>query len=230
VPRRPGLAMTSPILLEELVRPRLRGLFHLYGFVLFAALGPVLVATAPGWRERLAAIVFCGCLLLSFGLSALYHRVSWQPTARLLMRRLDHAGVFALIAGSYVPYGLLVLVGAWRFSVLSVVGLGAIAGIVLRVVWAEAPTWMSAVIAIALGWVALVVLPQVVTAIGWPAVALLLAGGALYTLGAVAYAARRPNPLPAVFGYHEIFHLLTVFAAACHFCAIALYLLPGNTG
>jgi hemolysin III len=146
------------------------------------------------------------------------------------MRRLDHAGVFALIAGSYVPYGLLVLVGAWRLSVLSVVGLGAIVGVVLRVVWAEAPTWMSAVIAIALGWVALVALPQVVTAIGWPAVALLLAGGALYTLGAVAYAARRPNPLPAVFGYHEIFHLLTVFAAACHFCAIALYLLPGNTG
>jgi hemolysin III len=215
--------MTSSTTRQELVRPRLRGAFHLYGFILFAALGPVLVATAPGSRERLAGAIFSICILLSFGLSALYHRVSWKPTSRLLMRRLDHAGVFVFIAGSYAPYGLLVLVGAWRFSLLSVVGFGAVAGIALRVVWAEAPTWITALIAVALGWAALVALPQVVSATGWPTVALLLAGGGLYTLGALSYAARRPNPVPAVFGYHEVFHLLTVLAAGCHFCALAVF-------
>ena len=188
---------------------------------MFAALGPLLVATAPGWRERLAGGIFSLCVLQSFGLSALYHRISWQPAWRLLMRRLDHAGVFVLIAGSYAPYGLLVLVGTWRFSLLSVVGLGAVAGIALRVVWVEAPTWLAALIGIGLGWAALVALPQIVDATGWPTVALLLAGGGLYTLGAVVYATRRPNPAPAVFGYHEVFHLLTVLAAACHFCALA---------
>ena len=220
--------MTSSTTLQELVRPRLRGAFHLYGFILFAALGPVLVATAPGSRERLACAIFSVCILLSFGLSALYHRVSWKPTSRLLMRRLDHAGVFVFIAGSYAPYGLLVLVGAWRFSLLSVVGFGAVAGIALRVVWAEAPTWITALIAVALGWAALVALPQVVSATGWPTVALLLAGGGLYTLGALSYAARRPNPVPAVFGYHEVFHLLTVVAAGCHFCALAVFLLSAR--
>jgi hemolysin III len=215
-------------MLQEVVRPRLRGAFHLYGFVLFAALGPVFVATAPGSRERLAGAIFTVCVLLSFGLSALYHRVSWQPRSRLLMRRLDHAGVFVFIGGSYAPYGLLVLVGAWRFSLLSVVGLGAVMGIALRVVWVEAPTWITALIGIGVGWAALVALPQVVNATGWPTVALLLAGGGLYTLGAVAYAVRSPNPFPAVFGYHEVFHLLTVLAAICHFSALAVYVLPAG--
>jgi hemolysin III len=218
--------MTSSTMLQEAVRPRLRGTFHLYGFVLFAALGPVLVAIAPGSRERLAGAIFSVCVLLSFGLSALYHRVSWRTTSRLLMRRLDHAGVFVLIAGSYAPYGLLVLVGAWRFSLLSVVGLGAVMGIALRVVWVEAPTWVTALIGIGLGWAALVALPQLLNATGWPTVALLLAGGGLYTLGAVAYAIQSPNPFPTVFGYHEVFHLLTVVAAICHFSALAVYLLP----
>jgi hemolysin III len=119
-----------------------------------------------------------------------------------------------------------VLVGAWRFSLLSVVGFGAVAGIALRVVWAEAPTWITALIAVALGWAALVALPQVVSATGWPTVALLLAGGGLYTLGALSYAARRPNPVPAVFGYHEVFHVLVIAAAALQYAAIASFVLP----
>jgi hemolysin III len=209
-----------------LATPRLRGVFHLYGFVLFAALWPVLVATAPGSRERVAAAVFGGCFLVSFGASALYHRVSWTPTARALMRRVDHAGVFVLIAGSYVPYGILVLEGTWRLSLLGIVGAGAIGGIALRLVWLEAPTWISAVLAILLGWVALVALPQVVAATAWPVLVLLLVGGGLYTLGGVVYAARKPDPVPAVFGFHELFHVLTVLAAACHFGAVAFFVLP----
>lgn len=203
-------------------KPRLRGAFHLYAFAVFALLGTVLVATVSGGRERLAVAAFCGCLVLSFGVSALYHRVTWQPAARRIMRRLDHASIYLLIAGTYTPYGLLVLSGAWQFSILGVVWIGAALAIVQRLFWLDAPRWVPVVAGISLGWVGVVALPQIIEASGGSGTALVAAGGILYTLGAVIYALGRPDPVPTVFGYHELFHLLTVIAAACQFAAIAL--------
>ena len=197
-------------------------MFHLCAFVLFAVLGSVLVATTSGGRERLSAAVFGGCLVLTFGVSALYHRITWQPAARRLMRRLDHASIYLLIAGTYTPYGLLVLSGAWQFSILGVVWIGAALAIVQRLFWLDAPRWVPVAAGIFLGWVGIVALPQIVEAAGLSGTMLVAAGGILYTLGALVYAVRRPDFSPAIFGYHELFHVLTVLAASCQFAAIAL--------
>jgi hemolysin III len=208
------------------VRPRLRGVVHLYAFLVFAALGAALVATAPGPRERLAGAIFGGCLIVTFGVSALYHRVTWRPAPRRLMRRFDHASIYLLIAGTYTPYGLLVLTGAWQFSVLGVVWIGAALAIAQRLIWVDAPKWVSAVAGISLGWVGVVAFPQILAATGISGTLLVLAGGVLYTVGALVYVLRRPDPVPAVFGYHELFHMLTVLAAGCQFAAIAFFVLP----
>ena len=205
-------------------RPRLRGVFHLYAFVLFAVLGAVLVAATSGGRERLAAAAFGGCLILTFGVSALYHRVTWRPTARRVMRRLDHASIYLLIAGTYTPYGLLVLSGAWQFSILGVVWIGAALAIVQRLFWLDAPRWVPVGAGIFLGWVGVVALPQIIEVAGVSGTALVAAGGILYTAGAVVYALQRPDFRPTVFGYHELFHVLTVLAASCQFAAVALLL------
>lgn len=207
-------------------RPRLRGVLHQYACVVFAGLAVALVATAPGATERLAAAVFGGCLVLSFGVSALYHRVTWQPAARRLMRRLDHAALYLVIAGTYTPYGLLVFTGAWRLSVLGVVWTGAAAAIALKLIWVDAPKWLAAVVGIALGWSGVVALPQLVDATGWEGVSLVSAGGLLYTAGAVVYARGKPDPFPDVFGYHELFHGFTILAAGCNYAAIAFFVLP----
>src|SRR5437016_5142504 len=171
-------------------------------------------------RRRAVAAVFAGSVAACFGASALYHRVTWTPRARLWMRRVDHAGVYLLIAGTYTPVSLLVLGGAWRPAVLSIVWLGAGAAVALKFAWVAAPKWLAAVIGIALGWVAVLALPELVSRLNPVAVALLLVGGVAYTVGAVVYACRRPDPAPAVFGYHELFHALTVFAVACQYVEI----------
>jgi hemolysin III len=207
------------------VRPQLRGVFHLYASLAFAGLGVALVASAPGPRERLAAAVFGGCLVLTFGISALYHRVTWSPTKRALMRSADHAAIYLLIAGTYTPYGLLVLRDGWRFWVLGIVWTGAALAIAQRLIWRDAPKWLPAVAALGLGWVGIVAIPQIAAATGFIGTSLVLAGGMLYTLGAVVYLLRRPDPLPSVFGYHELFHVLTIVAAACQYAAVAFYVL-----
>ena len=204
------------------MKPRLRGVFHLYGFVVFAVLGAVLVTTAPGGRERVAAAAFGGALALTFGVSALYHRVDWRPSVRRVMRRLDHASIYLLIAGTYTPYGLLVLSGAWQLSILGVVWIGAALAIVQRVFWLDAPRWVPVASGIFLGWIGILVLPQIIEASGFWGTFLVAAGGVFYTLGAVVYAIQRPNLVPTVFGFHELFHVLTVLAASCQFAAIAL--------
>ncbi len=203
-------------------KPRLRGVFHLYGFVVFAVLGAVLVATTSGGRERAAAAAFGGALVLTFGISALYHRVDWRPSARRVVRRLDHASIYILIAGTYTPYGLLVLSGAWQLSILGVVWVGAALAIVQRVFWLDAPRWVPVAAGIFLGWIGVIVLPQIIEAAGLAGTLLVAAGGIFYTLGAVVYAIQRPDFRPTVFGFHELFHVLTVLAAACQFAAVAL--------
>lgn len=205
-------------------RPRLRGVSHQYAFFAALAFGALLVAGASGASERAAAAVFAGALAAMFGVSALYHRVTWRPRTRRWMRRLDHAAIFLLIAGTYTPFGLLALSGAWRWTVLPIVWGGALAAIVLKLAWVDGPKWLTAALGIALGWAGVVALPQLVEHAGWAGIALLGAGGLLYTGGAVVYAMRRPDPVPAVFGYHELFHALVIAAAACQYAAVALVL------
>jgi hemolysin III len=208
----------------ELAKPKWRGVLHQAAFVIAVGVAPLLILTADGGRAQFAAAVFAGSVVACFGASALYHRVTWKPRARLWMRRIDHAGVYLLIAGTYTPVSMLVLRGAWRPVVLTIIWAGAAAAIVLKFVWVGAPKWLAAAIGIALGWVAVVVLPQLVGRVNLAAVILLVAGGLAYTLGAIVYVRRRPDPVPAVFGYHELFHALTIVGVACQYVAIAFFI------
>jgi hemolysin III len=155
--------------------------------------------------------------------STLYHRVTWTPRARLWMRRIDHAGIFILIAGTYTAVGLLSLHGWLQWTVLSVVWAGALAATVLKFCWIGSPKWVSVVIGVSLGWVGVIALPQLAASSGITAVVLLAAGGVLYTVGALVYARRRPDPVPTIFGYHELFHAFTLAAIACQYVAIAFF-------
>ena len=212
--------------MEVKVKPRLRGVFHQWAFVAAIPLGVVLVLATETTRARVAAGVFAASVVLMFGASALYHRPDWSPSRRAWLRRLDHAGIYCLIAGSYTPVGLLALRGAWQTVVLAIVWSGAGAAIFIRLFWIGAPKWVSATVGIALGWVGIVAMPEIYFNLGLACVLLILAGGLLYSLGAVIYATRRPDPYPAVFGYHEIFHLMIVVAVALQYSAIAFYVLP----
>ena len=188
-------------------------------------IGTLLIVAADGGRQNTAAAIFAGSVAACFGASALYHRVDWTPRPRLWMRRLDHAGVYLLIAGTYTPMCLLVLDGAWRLAVLAAVWAGAAAAVMLRIVWDAAPAWLAAVIGLALGWAAIVMAPQLVSRLNPAALVLLGVGGLAYTAGAIVYAGRRPDPAPAVFGYHELFHALTILAASCQYVAIAFFVI-----
>jgi hemolysin III len=205
------------------LKPRLRGVSHQWACVVFIGLAAFLIALASGARELVGAATFAGALVAMFGTSAVYHRVNWRSLAvRMWLRRLDHAMIFVLIAGTYTPFTLLALEGAWSWSILSVVWAGALAAIGVGLVWVGAPKWLSAALGILLGWLGIVVLPQLVDAIGLLGTLLLGAGGGLYTFGAVVYARRRPDPVPAVFGYHELFHACVIGAAACQYAAVAI--------
>ena len=211
--------------MDAQTRPRLRGVSHKYAFFISVALGAFLVAASSGAQERASVAVFAAAVAAMFGVSALYHRITWRPAARRRMRRLDHAAIYLLIAGTYTPFGLLALSGAWRWTVLPVVWGGSLAAIVLKVAWVDAPKWLAAAIALALGWVGVVALPELWDHAGSHGVVLLAAGGLLYTIGAVVYTSRRPDPVPHVFGYHELFHALVIAAAACQYTAVAIFVL-----
>jgi len=206
-------------------KPKLRGVFHEIGFYAAVGLGVPLVLTAEEGRARLSAIVFASCLAGCFGASALYHRPTWAPSARQWLARLDHAGVYLLIAGTYTPFCLLVMSKGWAVPVLSIVWSGAFFAIMLKLFWVHSPKWLSAAIGLALGWVGVVAISQLlkVEAAG---LILVIAGGLLYSAGAIVYARRRPDPAPTVFGYHELFHVLTLAAAGCQLAAIAFFVLP----
>jgi hemolysin III len=201
---------------------------HQAAFFLAVVAGALLVVYAEGTRETVAAAVFAVAVVGMLGASALYHRVTWSPRMRPWMRRIDHAGIYLLIAGTYTPVGLLVVHGRTRPIVLAIVWSGAVAAIVLKFVWVGAPKWLSAVTGVAVGWAGVAAMPQVVEHAGWAAFALLAAGGLAYTVGALVYAFRRPNPVPAVFGYHEVFHALVILAAALQYAVIAFYVIPGS--
>ena len=211
------------------VKPRLRGVSHQWAFVvsLFLGLGLIVAAKTP--KATLAVAIYALSLSALLGTSALYHRVNWKrPEVRRLMRRLDHSMIFFLIAGTYTPFALLVLSGPLADAILVVVWIGAIAGAVVETIWIDHPKWVAALIYISLGWVACVAFPELWSDMGVAGTLLVAAGGLLYTAGAVVYATQRPNPNPRVFGYHEVFHMLVIAAAAVQFAAIAFYALPAD--
>ncbi len=211
------------------VKPKLRGVSHEWAFFVSLGLGAALILAAKTPKATLAVGIYAVSLSALFGTSALYHRVNWtRPEARLWMRRLDHSMIFFLIAGTYTPFALLVLNGALADAILAVVWVGAVIGAIVEIVWIEHPKWVAALVYISLGWVAVVAFPGLWDEIGAGGTLLVAAGGLLYTIGAVVYATQRPNPNPRVFGYHEVFHLFVIAAAAAHFAAIAFYALPAS--
>lgn len=208
-----------------LAKPLLRGVLHQAAFFVSLVIGTLLIAFSEGASQETAAAVFAGSVALCFGVSALYHRVDWAPHARIVMRRLDHAGIYLLIAGTYTPVCLLALDGTWRYAVLALVATAAGAAIVVMVAWVAAPNWFAAALAMAIGWIGVLLLPQLAARLEPAAIILLALGGIAYTVGAIVYARRRPNPAPAVFGYHELFHALTILGVACQYVAIGVFVI-----
>jgi hemolysin III len=213
----------------NLTKPRLRGVSHQWAFYVSLALGAALVVAAPAGQPRLAAAVYSVSVAALFGTSALYHRITWaSQAARRWMRRLDHSMIFFLIAGTYTPFALLVLDGDLATVILVVVWAGALAGIFMKLLWIDAPKALVAILYLALGWVAVAAFPSMLDELGITGTALVVAGGLLYTAGALVYALQRPNPAPTVFGYHEVFHALVILAAALQYAVIAFYVIPGS--
>ena len=207
-------------------RPLLRGVSHQYALIAAVAAGATLVVLASGTRATLATGVYALSLAMLFGTSAVYHRKWWRtPRSRNWMRRLDHSAIFLLIAGTYTPFSLLALEGLVADIVLVCVWGGAVLGIGLYLVWIDAPRWLTAVAYLAVGWAGLASLPQMFENAGLAASILVIVGGGLYTVGALIYAWKRPDPVPSVFGYHELFHALVVVAAATQFVAVAIVVL-----
>lgn len=212
--------------LDPTLKPRLRGVLHQWAFAVSLVAGVALVLEAGSARARIAVTVYALSVAALFGTSALYHRVDWRTLGRRRwMRRLDHTMIFVLIAGSYTPLGLLVLRGTLGMVILVAVWSAALAGAVFKLVWIDAPGWLGAATYVAIGWIALVALPELLDRLGVAAFAALALGGILYSVGAVIYAHKRPDPVPTVFGYHELFHLLVILAAALQYAVVAFWIL-----
>jgi hemolysin III len=203
------------------IRPSWRGWIHAATFPIAIAAGIVLIALAQGAPAKWAAAVFMASSLLLFGNSALYHRFNWGPKTRAVLKRIDHANILLLIAGTYTPIAVLALPPDQGILLLSLVWSGALLGILFRIFWIDAPRWLYVALYLVLGWAAVMYMPQLFQA-NLAMVILVIIGGLLYTGGAVAYALKRPNPWPGHFGFHEIFHVCTVLAFLCHWTACLL--------
>ena len=207
--------------LAAALKPRLRGVLHEAAFAVSLITGTALVCLAEGGRARTAAVVYAVSVALLFGTSAAFHRGSWTGRSHLVMQRLDHSMIFILIAGTYTPFALLLLEGVARWVVFGVVWGGAAVGVVLRNAVRRPARWLFTGLYLLLGWVALGVIPQLRESGGLAVVVLLLVGGVFYSLGAVVYALRRPNPSPSWFGFHEVFHAFTLLAFVTHYIAVS---------
>jgi hemolysin III len=217
-------AATLVVAIADL-KPRLRGWLHAYAAAISIASGISLIAVAAAVRGAHAGwptAVYALTVTLLFGTSALYHRLSWSPRAHSVMKRLDHAMIFVFIAGTYTPIAVLTLPHGAALAVLTVVWTGAVFGVALQTAWPTAPRWLSVPCYVALGWVAVFVFPDLLHSAGVAAFVLVAVGGVIYTLGAVVYALKRPDPVPGAFGFHEVFHACTLVAALCHYVAIWL--------
>jgi hemolysin III len=206
--------------------PVLRGVSHAVAFWVASAAAVALAVLAPTATARVAALVYGLGLCALFAASATYHRWRWSDRWRPLLRRIDHSTIFVFIAASYTPVALLVMHGSLRWVLLAAVWAGALGGVVLSVAWITAPRVLQAACYLALGWVAVFAVPQLLDHLGLAPLILLAAGGILYTAGAVVYATQRPNPWPRVFGFHEVFHAFVIAAAVVHFVAIAGWVIP----
>ncbi|MBW6439545.1 hemolysin III family protein [Actinoplanes hulinensis] len=210
--------------LGTMIKPRLRGWLHVGAFPFAVGAGGLLTVLSPDARSRLAVALFTLSAALLFGISAVYHRGHWGVRAEGVLRRLDHANIFLIIAGTYTPFCVLALPPGQARGLLWIVWCGALAGVVFRVLWVGAPRWLYVPVYIVLGWVAVIYLPAFWRAGGAPIVTFLFLGGALYTVGAVVYGLRRPDPHPRWFGFHEVFHALTIVAFGAHCVGIAIAL------
>jgi hemolysin III len=209
---------------RRVVKPALRGILHHYAFFVALAGTMALLLAAPSRRATIAAAVYGASLSGLLGVSGLFHRVTWSVRARRLLARLDHAMIGVLIAGTYTPFGVLGMTGAVATRLLLVVWAGAFASAMFHLLWIDVPKQLSAALYVGLGWVGVIAAPQLVDHVGWTAPLLLLAGALVYSAGAIVYAFRRPDPMPATFGYHEVFHALVVAAAALHYAAVVAIL------
>ena len=204
------------------VKPRLRGWLHAGAVPVSLVAGTVLVALSRGTAEVVASAIYSVTTVLLFSVSAVYHRGDWSPRTLGVLKRVDHSNIFLIIAGSYTPFAVLLLAGGARTALLLLVWLGALVGVGFRVLWVGAPRWLYVPAYVLLGWVAVVFLPELTHAGGIAVLVLIAVGGGLYTVGGVVYATRRPNPHPAWFGYHEVFHALTLLAYGCQYVAVSL--------
>jgi hemolysin III len=217
---------TSPLAVAVAeLKPRLRGWLHAYAAALSIVSGAVLISVAAAVRGGAAGLttaIYSVTVTLLFGTSALYHRRTWSPRAHAVMKRLDHSMIFVFIAGTYTPIAALSLPRNSAIAVLVAVWAGAVVGVGLKTVWPSSPRWLSVPCYIALGWVAAFVMPDLLHNAGVAALVLIVVGGVWYTLGALVYGFKRPNPYPGIFGFHEVFHGCTLIAATCHYMAIWL--------
>jgi hemolysin III len=204
------------------VKPHLRGWLHAVTAPLALAGGIVLVALSPTATTRIGSAVFATTAMVLFTVSGIYHRGTWSPRIWAFLRRFDHANIFLLIAGTYTPFSLLLLEGRNQVILLSTVWTGAILGVLFRVFWAGAPRWLYTPIYIALGWAAVFFFRDFVHGTGAAVLTLMCVGGGLYTLGGLVYGFQRPNPSPRWFGFHEVFHTLTIAAFATHYVGVSI--------
>ncbi|MBM7083241.1 PAQR family membrane homeostasis protein TrhA [Micromonospora sp. WMMD734] len=219
------MTTSAPLRLKpvDIGKPRMRGWLHTYAFFVALVCGIVLsaiAATRPGWTPLVSCLIYSVTVCGLFGTSALYHRRVWSERGYQIMRRMDHSMIFVFIAGTYTPLCVLLLDRRTAVLMLALVWGGALAGVAVKLIWPHAPRWVSAPLYLALGWVSVAILPQILRQGGVTVLVLLAAGGAVYSIGAVFYALRRPNPWPTVFGHHEFFHACTLIAALCHHIAI----------
>lgn len=219
------MTTSAPLRLKpvDIGKPRMRGWLHTYAFFVAVVCGIVLcsiAATRPGWAPLVSCLIYSLTVCGLFGTSALYHRRVWSERGYQVMRRMDHSMIFLFIAGTYTPLCAMLLAPRPATVMLALVWGGALAGVAVKVIWPHAPRWVSAPLYLALGWVAVAMLPEILHGGGVAALVLLIVGGAIYSVGAVFYALRRPNPWPTVFGHHEFFHACTLLAALCHHIAI----------
>lgn len=223
-PDREGVGQT----VLDAVKPRLRGWIHAGMAPLVLVAGVVLVALSPTSTARVANVVFWLSALMLFGTSAVYHRGQWSPRVAGVLRRMDHTNIFLIIAGTYTPLSVLLLDTGTARTLLIIVWSGALVGLLMRVFWLNAPRWLYTPIYVALGWVAVWFLPEFADAGGTALVWLVIAGGIAYTVGALVYGLKRPNPSPRWFGFHEIFHSLTVVGYTCHYVAVSIATYSGR--
>jgi len=210
------------------VKPKLRGWLHAGTFPLCVAAGIVLVALAPSTKARISVAVFAITAALLFGVSAVYHRGHWDSRTHAVLKRLDHANIFLIIAGTYTPFTVLLLPDGPARTLLWIVWTGAIAGVAFRVLWVGAPRWLYVPVYVALGWVAVAYIPQFLHTGGPAVLTLLIVGGGLYTVGGLVYGLKRPDPSPRWFGFHEVFHAFTVAAFIAHYVGLSLAVYSGS--